>query len=376
MRLNKVTIDEIKVQDLLTMLVERKASDLYLKVARPPLFRILGTLGPSELPVLSLEKTKELIYSLMNQEQRDRFESDFDLDFSYSLPGVARFRVNTYRQRGAIGSVIRVVPYAIPTIEALGLPPVLKSLSEKPQGLILVTGPTGSGKSTSLAAMIGHINNTRNCHIITIEDPIEYLHRDNKATIDQRELDVDTKSFKEALRRALRQDPDVMLIGEMRDVETISTAITAAETGHLVFSTLHTNDATQTIDRIIDVFPGSQQHQIRVQLSLTLTAIASQRLLKRIDGKGRLSAVEIMINSPLIKDLIEKGNTSGIRRAIESSTTYWQMQSLNQAIARLINGGVVSMEEGLSSTPNPDDLRLSLKGSCGGGIVFGDSGEY
>lgn len=372
-----MSADEEKIHSLLRMLVEKKASDLYLKVARPPLFRISGTLLPSDLPVLSLDETERLVYLLMNQDQRKRFEMDLDLDFSYSLPGVARFRINAFKQRGAVGSVIRVVPYEIPTVDMLGLPPVLKTLAEKPQGLILVTGPTGCGKSTTLAAMIGLINYTRNCHIITIEDPIEFLHRDNKATIDQRELEVDTKSFKEALRRALRQDPDVILIGEMRDIDTISTAVTAAETGHLVFSTLHTNDATQTIDRIIDIFPPSQQQQIRIQLSLTLACVISQRLLKRVDGRGRIAAVEVMANSPLIKDLIEKGNTGGIRRTIESSTTYWQMQSLNQAIARLVNGGVVSLEEGLSATPNPDDLRLSLKGTHGGGIVFGDTGiEY
>ncbi len=367
----------LKMSELLKMLVEGHASDLYLKVARPPIFRISGTLTPTDLPSLNAEDIMNLIYSMMNQDQIKKFVENLDIDFSYSLPGVARFRVNVFRQRGVIGSIIRVVPYDIPTVEQLGLPPVLKNIVAKPQGLILVTGPTGSGKSTTLAAMVGYINKNRNCHIITIEDPIEFLHRDDKSTIDQRELEVDTKSFREALRRALRQDPDVLLIGEMRDIETISTAVSAAETGHLVLSTLHTNDATQTIDRIIDIFPPSQQTQIRIQLSLTLLGVVSQRLLKRKDGKGRISAVEVMLNSPLIKDLIEKGNTSGIRKVLESSTTYWQMQSLNQAIAKLVNIGLVSIEEALSSTPYPDDLRLSLKGThAGGGIVIGGMGEY
>ncbi|MEW6619943.1 MAG: type IV pilus twitching motility protein PilT [bacterium] len=362
----------LKMPELLKMLVERHASDLYLKVARPPLIRIAGILTPTDLPKLGPEDVMNLVYSMMNQEQIKKFVENLDIDFSYSLPGVARFRVNVFKQRGVIGCIIRAVPYEIPTVEQLGLPPVIKNLVAKPQGLILVTGPTGSGKSTTLAAMVGFVNKNRNCHIITIEDPIEFLHRDDKSTIDQRELDVDTKSFREALRRALRQDPDVLLIGEMRDIETMSTALSAAETGHLVLSTLHTNDATQTIDRIIDVFPTSQQTQVRIQLSLTLLGVVSQRLLRRKDEKGRIAAVEIMINSPLIKDLIEKGNTSGIRKVIESSTTYWQMQSLNQAIAKVVNIGLVTIEEALSATPYPDDLRLGLKGAhAGGGIVIG-----
>ncbi|MDI6735251.1 MAG: type IV pilus twitching motility protein PilT [bacterium] len=369
----------LKMPELLKMLADQHASDLYLKVARPPIFRIAGTLTASDLPKLSAEEVMNLVNSMMNQDQIKKFVENLDIDFSYSLPGVARFRVNAFRQRGVIGCIIRAVPYDIPTVDQLGLPPVLNVLCQKTQGLVLVTGPTGSGKSTTLAALVGYINKNRNCHIITIEDPIEFLHRDEKSTIDQRELEVDTKSFREALRRALRQDPDVLLIGEMRDMETISTALSAAETGHLVFSTLHTNDATQTIDRIIDIYPPAQQTQIRIQLSLILLGVVSQRLLKRKDGKGRISAVEVMINSPLIKDLIEKGNTSGLRKVIESSTTYWQMQSLNQAIARVVNVGLVNIEEALSATPYPDDLRLALKGGqAGGGIVIGGMGmgEY
>jgi twitching motility protein PilT len=363
----------MEIGDLLRLLVEKHASDLYLKVARPPILRIAGTLTPLDMPKLSPEDVKSLIYSMMNSEQTKKFEELCDIDFSYSLRGVARFRVNAFKQRGVNGAVIRMVPYDIPTIESLGLPPIINEMGSKTQGLLLVTGPTGAGKSTTLAAIVGKINSSRNCHIITIEDPIEFLHRDNKATIEQREVGVDTKSFQEALRRALRQDPDVLLIGEMRDLETVTTAISAAETGHLVLSTLHTNDATQTIDRIIDIFPSAQQQQIRIQLSMTLIGVISQKLLKRADGKGRVAAVEIMINNPLIKDIIEKGNTSGIKKVIENSTTYWKMQSLTQAIAKLINDGIVTMEEGLSASPNPDELKLALKGTHEqASLVFGD----
>ncbi|MBI4778734.1 type IV pilus twitching motility protein PilT [Candidatus Desantisbacteria bacterium] len=363
----------MEIGELLNLLVDKRASDLYLKVARPPILRIAGTLTQLDMPRLSPDDVKNLIYSMMNDDQIKKFEEAYDADFSYSLRGVARFRVNAFKQRGVQGAVIRMVPYEIPAIGSLGLPPVIEELATKPQGLVLVTGPTGSGKSTTLASIVGHINATRNCHIITIEDPIEFLHRDNMAAIEQREIEVDTKSFREALRRALRQDPDVLLIGEMRDLETVATAISAAETGHLVLSTLHTNDATQTVDRIIDIFPSNQQQQVRIQLSMTLVGVVSQRLLKRIDGNGRVAAVEVMINNPLIKDIIEKGNTSGIRKVIESSGTYWKMQTLTQAVAQLINSGAIAMEEGLSAVPNADELRLALKGTYGqASLVFGD----
>jgi len=363
----------MEISELLNLLVDKRASDLYLKVARPPILRIAGTLTQLDMPRLSPEDVKNLIYSMMNDDQIKKFEESYDADFSYSLRGVARFRVNAFKQRGVQGAVVRMVPYEIPAINSLGLPPVIEELATRPQGLVLVTGPTGSGKSTTLAAIVGYINSTRNCHIITVEDPIEFLHRDNMAAIEQREIEVDTKSFREALRRALRQDPDVILIGEMRDLETVATAISAAETGHLVLSTLHTNDATQTVDRIIDIFPASQQQQVRIQLSMTLLGVVSQRLLKRANGTGRAAAVEIMINNPLIKDIIEKGNTSGIRKVIETSGTYWKMQTLTQAVAQLINSGDITMEEGLSAVPNADELRLALKGTYGqASLVFGD----
>ncbi|OIP40961.1 type IV pili twitching motility protein PilT [Candidatus Desantisbacteria bacterium CG2_30_40_21] len=363
----------MEIGELLNLLVTKKASDLYLKVARPPILRIAGTLTQLDLPRLSPGDVKNLIYSMMNEDQIKKFEESYDADFSYSLRGVARFRANAFKQRGVQGAVIRMVPYEIPAIGTLGLPPAVEELTTRPQGLILVTGPTGSGKSTTLAALIGQINSTKNCHIITVEDPIEFLHRDNMSTIEQREIEVDTKSFREALRRALRQDPDVILIGEMRDLETVATAISAAETGHLVLSTLHTNDATQTVDRIIDIFPSSQQQQVRIQLSMTLVGVVSQRLLKRADGTGRVAAVEIMINNPLIKDIIEKGNTSGIRKIIETSGTYWKMQTLTQSVAQLINNKAITMEEGLAAVPNADELRLALKGTYEqANLVFGD----
>lgn len=363
----------MEIGELLKILVDRHASDLYIKVARPPILRIAGTLTQLDVPRLSPEEVKNLIYSMMNDDQIKKFEESYDADFSYSLRGIARFRVNTFKQRGVPGAVIRMVPYEIPAIGTLGLPSVIEELATKSQGLVLVTGPTGSGKSTTLAALVGHINATRNCHIITVEDPIEFLHRDNVSTIEQREIEVDTKSFREALRRALRQDPDVILIGEMRDMETVATAISAAETGHLVLSTLHTNDATQTVDRIIDTFPPTQQQQIRIQLSMTLVGVVSQRLLKRADGMGRVAAVEILLNNPLIKDLIEKGQTSGLKKIIETSGTYWKMQSLTQSVAQLINSKAITMEEGLSAVPNADELKLALKGTYEQtNLVFGD----
>ncbi len=354
----------VDVNDLLKLLVEKKASDLYIKVARPPILRIAGILTPQEeFEPFNPDDTESLIYQMMNEVQLMKFEENMDLDFSYSLHGVSRFRVNSFRQRGVVGAVIRCVPYDIPTIEQLALPSVLKDLTAKPVGLILVTGPTGSGKSTTLAAMVGYINSLRNCHIITIEDPIEYLHKDDKAVIDQREVEIDTKTFKTALKAAMREDPEVLLMGEMRDLETISTAITAAETGHMVFSTLHTNDAPQTIDRILDVFPIDQQAQVRIQIASVLTAIISQRLLKRADDTGRIAAVEVMINSPFIKELIEKGHISQIHNTISASATYWRMQTLNQSIASLVKYKVVTIEEGLFNTPYPDELKLMIKGT-------------
>lgn len=364
------------LDELLQMLVERRASDLHLKVGRPPLLRIAGKIVPTELERLTPDDTKNLIYPIMNTYQIQKFEENWEIDFSYGLQELARFRVNIFFQRGVVGAVLRMIPYNIPTLDELGLPAILKDLSLKGQGLILVTGPTGCGKSTTLAAMINHVNANRECHIITIEDPIEFVYKDNRSEINQRELGLDTKSFSEALRHILRQDPDVILLGEMRDIETISTAVTAAETGHLVFSTLHTNDATQSVDRIIDSFPSHQQQQIRMQLSLSLQGIISQKLVRRADGKGRCSAVEVLINSPTIKKMIEEGNTSQIHKAIESSVTYYRMQTLNQALVKLVEGKVITLEEALRSTNNPDELKLNLKGIYSGSSLDRGVSQY
>lgn len=352
----------MNIEELLNLLIERKGSDLYLKVNRPPLTRIHGKLIPTELGILTPQDTKNLVYSMLNPIQIQRFERELELDFSYTYKNIARFRVNIFYQRGVIGTVIRMIPYKVPTIDELGLPTVLKDLANKESGFILVTGPTGCGKSTTLASLIDYINSNRECHIITIEDPIEFVYQDNLSVINQREIGLDTRSFKDALKHVLRQDPDVILIGEMRDFETMSVAITAAETGHLVLSTLHTNDATQSMDRIIDSFPVNQQQQIRIQLSLVLRGVISQRLLNKADGSGRVAAVEIMINSPTIKKLIEEGRTSEIHKAIESSVLYYRMQTLDQALVELYNKGLITFEEALSASADAEELKRMSKG--------------
>lgn len=364
------------IDSLLRQLNEKKGSDLHLKVGRPPMIRISGVLTPTEQERVSPEEIKGLIYSMMTSDRIKIFETEKEIDFSYSLPGLARFRVNVFMQRGTPAAVIRMVPYLVPTVEELNLPEILKDLSLKERGLILVTGATGSGKSTTLAALINHINNNRQCHIITVEDPIEFLYKDSKASICQREIGLDTQTFKEALRRILRQDPDVILIGEMRDIITIETALTAAETGHLVFSTLHTNDAAQSIDRIIDVFPAEQQQQIRIQLSASLIGVVSQRLLKRAEGEGRIAAVEVMINSPTIAKLIEEGDTTGLSKTIEESATFWKMQSLNQALTKLVKNKIVTEEEALVASNNPEDLKLKFRGVSTGPPAPGQEYEF
>ena len=284
--------------DILLEVLERDASDLHLTVGSPPIIRINGVLERLDYPRLSANDTRELIYSILSQDQRQRLENEWEIDFSYSVPGRARFRVNAYFQRNSLGAAFRLIPILIKKLEDLGLPRTLHELTRKPRGFVIVTGPTGSGKSTTLAAMIDEINETREEHIMTIEDPIEFLHRHKKCMVNQREVGADTKSFNRALKSVLRQDPDIILVGEMRDTETMATALTAAETGHLVFATLHTQDAPQTIDRIIDVFPPHQQEQIRVQLSTTLMGVCTQQLLPTRDGRGRVVACEILIPTP------------------------------------------------------------------------------
>ena len=351
----------MKIDDYFTALVQRGGSDLHLKVGRPPLMRIKGELLPTEYPVVGKEEVKKLLLPMLTEMQIKKLENEREIDFSYLVEGLARFRGNIFHQMGNLGAVFRVIPVQIMTIDELKLPPVLKELIFRNQGIILVTGPTGSGKSTTLAAMIDYLNMNRSDHIITIEDPVEFVHRDKKCEINQREVGFDTRSFSEALKRALRQDPDVILVGEMRDPETISIAMTAAETGHLVFSTLHTNDAKQSIDRIIDTFPPEQQHQVRMQLAMTLCAIISQRLIKKLDGSGRVAVIEVMINTPTIRKMIEEGKIGAIDKAIHDSASLYKMQTMNQHLFQLVKEGTITQEGALSMSNNPNDLRIMFQ---------------
>ncbi|MCI0343478.1 MAG: type IV pilus twitching motility protein PilT [Planctomycetales bacterium] len=352
----------MNLDEILEAMITRRASDCHLKVGRPPLFRVSGELLPTEYPSLEEEEISAALDEIMSPAQKRALAEELDCDFSHSLPGKARFRVNAFHQRGKLGAVFRLIPLTIPTVDSLKLPPVLKDICQKPQGLVIVTGPTGSGKTTTLAALIDHIVKTRAVHVMTVEDPIEFVYYDGVATVNQRQLGTDTPNLHEALRRVLRQDPDVILLGEMRDRATMEMALHAAETGHLVFSTLHTNDAKQSVDRIVDSFPGEGHKQLLKMLSLSLAAIISQRLLRRSDGHGRVAALEIMINSPNIRQLLEEGKTLEIEKAIATSTTYYRMQTFNQALAHLVFAKTVSEEEALETSPNPDDLRLLLKG--------------
>jgi twitching motility protein PilT len=334
----------VSVQDFLNRLLELDGSDLHLTAGAPPTVRVHGDLVRlDEYPLLDPETLRQVIYAILPQRHRERFEQDLELDTSYSLPGKARFRVNVYLQRDAIGAALRLIPYEIRSLEQLGMPANMADLARLPRGLVLVTGPTGSGKSTTLAAMIDIVNQEKPVHIMTVEDPIEYLHQHKTALVNQREVGADTKSFSEALKHVLRQDPDVVLVGEMRDLETISTAVTAAETGHLVFATLHTQDAPQTIDRIIDAFPPYQQQQIRVQLSTTLQGVITQQLLQTWDGKGRVSASEVMIATPAIYSSMQAGGRYGMR-------------TMDQALASLVMAGRISWELGLQRCHDPQEL--------------------
>ena len=327
------------VNDLLKLAVDKGASDLHLKVGTFPMCRVHGRLTRvTNDKKLDHEDLVEMAASIMSATQRQRFKDAQEIDLAYSVPGLGRFRCNVFQQRGTIGMVLRVIPFRVKTIDELGLPPVLKKIAEEERGLVLVTGTTGSGKSTTLAGMVDHINNTRSSHVITIEDPIEYLHKDSEAIITQREIGVDTRSFAYALRSALRQDPDVVLVGEMRDMETIETALHAAETGHLVFSTLHTLDATETINRIISVFPPHQQKQVRLQLAVVLKAAIAMRLVPRADGQGRVPAMEVLVATPFIKDcIIDKEKTHLISTAIAQGTSQYGMQTFDQSIFDLFS---------------------------------------
>ena len=354
----------MNINDLLKIAVERKASDLHLKVGSHPVIRVDGDLIPlGEMKRLMQEDTIAMAFSMMNARQKQRFKEEFELDIAYSVPGLGRFRCNVFQQRGAVGLVLRVIPARIQSVRELMLPTVLERICEERRGLILCTGTTGSGKSTSLAAMIDYINALRTEHIMTIEDPIEFLHRDKKSIVNQREIDVDTRSFSGALRAALRQDPDVILVGEMRDYETIETALLAAETGHLVFSTLHTLDATETINRIISVFPPHHQKQIRIQLSQVLKAVISLRLVPRADGMGRVPAVEVLISTAYIRECIEnKEKTKFIREQISLGTSQYGMQTFDQSLYQLYRGGLITLDEALKRATNPDEFRLKIQG--------------
>ena len=354
----------MNINDLLKIAVERKASDLHLKVGSHPVIRIDGDLQPlAELKRLMQEDTIAMAFSIMNARQKQRFKEELEIDIAYSVPGLGRFRCNIFQQRGTVGLVLRVIPARILNIRELMLPPVLEKVCDERRGLVLCTGTTGSGKSTTLASMIDYINASRTEHIITIEDPIEFLHRDKKSIVNQREIDVDTRTFAGALRSALRQDPDVILVGEMRDYETIETALLAAETGHLVFSTLHTLDATETINRIIAVFPPHHQKQIRIQLAQVLRAVISLRLLPRADGIGRVPAVEVMIVTPYIRDCVEnKEKTKHIREQIALGTSQYGMQTFDQSLYQLYKSGLITLDEALRRASNPDEFKLKIQG--------------
>lgn len=344
------------IDELLNIMVKNGASDLHLKVGSHPLFRIHGELLPLDSPALTTEDVRSLVGQMANDEQKRRFDKARELDLAYNLEGVARFRVNVFLQRMNVGAVIRLIPLNIKLIDDLGFPPVLKTLALKPRGLVLVTGPTGCGKSTTLAAMTEHINNNRRCHIMTIEDPIEFVHQDKKSVINQRELGSDTLTYVEALKHVLRQDPDVILIGEMRDFDTIALAITAAETGHLVFSTLHTVGSSQTIDRIIDAYPPHQQQQIRNQLSTVLEGVVSQVLLPTADGKGRVAALDIMVSTAAVRNLIRDNKTYQISSVIQTGAAQG-MQTLDASLKILYQKGLITYEEALTKCTNPEAFK-------------------
>jgi twitching motility protein PilT len=351
----------MELDRLLKLMTDKGASDLHLKPTRPPLLRISGRLLPLEAEPLTMDKLNEMLLGILTPRQKTKLEEKMSVDLGYGVRGLARFRCNIYMQRGNIAACFRRIPYQIKSLEDLDLPKVILEFCGLPMGLVLVTGPTGSGKSTTLAAVIRHISKNRPVHVITIEDPMEFLFSDDQASISQREVGTDTGAFSEALRNAMRQDPDVIMVGEMRDPETVATVITAAETGHLVFSTLHTNNAPQTIDRILDTFPPDQQSQVRAQLAQILKGVVSMKLVERQDGHGLVAALEIMRASPKVSKMIEKGEISQIHEEIESSVTYYRMQSMNQSLMSLLVHGTISYAEAMRQSADPEDLSLKLR---------------
>jgi twitching motility protein PilT len=354
----------MQIDDLLRIAVERKASDLHLKVGNYPCLRVDGELVPlTDQPRISAEEMLSMAFGMMSNRQKQKFKENAEFDLAYGVAGLGRFRVNVFQQRGNVGVVLRVIPTKIRELEELYLPKIVEWICNEPRGLVLVTGVTGSGKSTTLAAIVDRINSTRAEHIITIEDPIEFLHRDKKGFVNQREVEVDTPSFASALRASLRQDPDVILVGEMRDLETIATALHAAETGHLVFSTLHTLDAVETVNRIISVFPPPEQKQIRLQLAATLRAVVSQRLVRRADGEGRVPAVEVMVTTAYIREcLVTPEKTRSIHEAISAGTSQYGMQTFDQSLYDLYQQGLIAYETALENASNPDDFKLRVQG--------------
>ncbi len=351
----------MELKELLMFMTKKGASDLHIKPMRPPLLRIQGRLIPVKSAPLKPNEVEQMLCSILTPKQQEIFEKSLSVDIGYGIPGVARFRANLFYQRGTIAGVFRRVPFDIKNVTELNLPDVIETFTDYPGGMVLVTGPTGSGKSTTLAALIQKIAKTRSCHVVTIEDPIEFLFSDDKATLSQREVGTDTPTFKEALRNCVRQDPDVIMVGEMRDLETMATAITAAETGHLVFSTLHTNNAAQTIDRIIDAYPVDQQHQVRSQLALVLRAIVSMQLISHADGNSRMPVCEIMVNSPKISKHIEAGEIKEITEEMENSVSYYRMQSMNQSLIALLAHNTITYEQAVEASNEPEDLSLKLR---------------
>ncbi len=365
-------MSEFDFAEVLTRMVEVRASDVHLTPGFAPALRVRGRITPmDDYPPLSPQQTRDVVYAILNNDQRKRFENEQQLDFAYSIPDVARFRVNCYFQRGAVSAAFRHVPQEIKTIAELQLPAVLEELCRKPRGFVLVTGPTGSGKTTSLAAMIDLINREREEHILTIEDPIEFMHHHQKCIVNQREIGSDAIDFAKALKAALRQDPDVILVGEMRDLETISTALTAAETGHLVFATLHTQSTSQTVDRIIDVFPAEQQGQVRMQLSIALQGIITQQLLPTADGAGRVCACEVLLPTPAIRNLIREGKTHQIYSAIQTSGATG-MQTMDAHLAQLVREGKITRKLAEARAAVPEELRRLL----GGGLSAPEVPQY
>ena len=356
---------DIDFADLLLEVVDRRASDLHLTAGAPPMVRVRGRLSVVDgYPTLTPTDTREIVYSILSNDQRQKLENNWQLDFGYQIPGRARFRVNAYFQRSALGAAFRLIPFEIAPLESLGLPTAVAEMANRPRGLVLVTGPTGSGKSTTLASLIDGINESREEHIMTIEDPIEFLHRHKRCIVNQREIGSDAMTFADGLKAALRQDPDVILVGEMRDMETISTAITAAETGHLVFATLHTQDTPQTIDRIVDVFPGTQQGQVRTQLAVGLQGIVTQQLLPTADGAGRCVAAEVLVPTPAVRNLIREGKTHQIYSVLQTGSAQG-MQTMDAALVTLVRTGRISQQLAEERSSAPEELRRLL----GGGLV-------